>query len=187
MLNFLKGIIVGIGGIAPGLSGSVLLVILGLYHKVINAIGTLFKNFKKNVIFLLPLCLGFGVGVIIFSKIVDFFLINDEEFYKTHRASNVDGNVIDYISSEKRNYKSYYDTKKEVKPFECKETYDKKKIADFFGYEFKFQSSKKMIDDISSLQIGIDDIKKEAQTIVDVQKAAVLVKDHDTEVLHDEK
>ena len=121
------------------------------------------------------------------GKEVDFFLINDEEFYKTHRASNVDGNVIDYISSEKRNYKSYYDTKKEVKPFECKETYDKKKIADFFGYEFKFQSSKKMIDDISSLQIGIDDIKKEAQTIVDVQKAAVLVKDHDTEVLHDEK
>ena len=30
MKNFLKGIIVGIGGIAPGLSGSVLLVILGL-------------------------------------------------------------------------------------------------------------------------------------------------------------
>lgn len=27
MINFLKGIIVGIGGIAPGLSGSVLLVI----------------------------------------------------------------------------------------------------------------------------------------------------------------
>ena len=78
MLNFLKGIIVGIGGIAPGLSGSVLLVILGLYHKVINAIGTLFKNFKKNVIFLLPLCLGFGVGVIIFSKIVDFLLENFE-------------------------------------------------------------------------------------------------------------
>lgn len=32
MYNFLKGIIVGIGGIAPGLSGSVLLVILGLYQ-----------------------------------------------------------------------------------------------------------------------------------------------------------
>ena len=78
MLNFLKGIIVGIGGIAPGLSGSVLLVILGLYHKTINAIGTLFKNFKKNVLFLLPLCLGFGVGVIIFSKIVDFLLANYE-------------------------------------------------------------------------------------------------------------
>ena len=48
--NFFKGIIVGIGGIAPGLSGSVLLVILGLYQKTIDAMGTLFKNFKKNVL-----------------------------------------------------------------------------------------------------------------------------------------
>ena len=78
MKNFLKGIIVGIGGIAPGLSGSVLLVIFGLYEKTINAIGTLFKNFKKNVLFLIPLFLGFGVGVLIFSKIVNFFLNNFE-------------------------------------------------------------------------------------------------------------
>lgn len=74
MKNFLKGIIVGIGGIAPGLSGSVLLVIFGLYQKTINAIGTLFKNFKKNVCFLVPLFLGFGVGILLFSKVVDFFL-----------------------------------------------------------------------------------------------------------------
>ena len=47
MYNFLKGIIVGIGGIAPGLSGSVLLVILGLYQKTINAIGTIFKDLRK--------------------------------------------------------------------------------------------------------------------------------------------
>ena len=47
--NFFKGIIVGIGGIAPGLSGSVLLVILGLYQKTIDAMGTLFKNFKNSL------------------------------------------------------------------------------------------------------------------------------------------
>ena len=61
MANFLKGIIVGIGGIAPGLSGSVLLVIFGLYQKTINAIGTIFKDFKKNLMFLIPLFAGFGV------------------------------------------------------------------------------------------------------------------------------
>ena len=67
MRNFLKGIIVGIGGIAPGLSGSVLLVILGLYQKTLNAIGNLFKDFKKNILFLLPLVLVFVLGLIIFS------------------------------------------------------------------------------------------------------------------------
>ena len=80
MLNFLKGIIVGMGGIAPGLSGSVLLVILGLYQKTINALGTLFKDIKNNLKFLIPLILGFGVGVILFSKIVDF-LLNNYEMY----------------------------------------------------------------------------------------------------------
>lgn len=78
MKNFLKGIIVGIGGIAPGLSGSVLLVIFGLYQKTIDAIGTLFKNFKKNILFLVPLFLGFGVGILLFSKVIDFFLSNFE-------------------------------------------------------------------------------------------------------------
>ncbi len=78
MKTLLKGIIVGIGGIAPGLSGSVLLVIFGLYQKTINAISTLFKNFKKNMMFLIPLILGFGIGVLIFSKAVDFFLNNFE-------------------------------------------------------------------------------------------------------------
>ena len=74
MINFLKGIVVGIGGISPGLSGSVLLVIFGLYQRVVDAIGSIFKNFKKNLLFLIPLFLGMGVGVILFSKITDFFL-----------------------------------------------------------------------------------------------------------------
>lgn len=78
MKNFLKGIIVGIGGIAPGLSGSVLLVIFGLYQKAINAIGTLFKDFKNNMKFLVPLALGMGTGILLFSKIVDFLLANYE-------------------------------------------------------------------------------------------------------------
>jgi putative membrane protein len=80
MLNFLKGIIVGVGGIAPGLSGSVLLVILGLYQKTITAIGTVFKDFKKNVLFLIPLFAGFGVGIILFSKVVDYLLEHFEMY-----------------------------------------------------------------------------------------------------------
>ena len=74
MLNFLKGLVVGMGGIAPGLSGSVLLVIFGLYQKTVDAIGNIFKGFKKNLLFLIPLVLGMGIGVILFSKVVDFML-----------------------------------------------------------------------------------------------------------------
>ena len=80
LFGFLKGIIVGIGGIAPGLSGSVMLIVLGLYEKTIAAIGEIFKNFKKSICFLVPLLLGFGVGILLFSKLVDFML-NTYEFH----------------------------------------------------------------------------------------------------------
>lgn len=72
--NFLKGLVAGIGGIAPGLSGSVLLVILGLYEQTVHSIGTLFLDFKKNMKFLIPLLGGLGVGILLFSKVVDFLL-----------------------------------------------------------------------------------------------------------------
>lgn len=78
MKNFLKGIVVGIGGIAPGLSGCVLLIIFGLYQKTLDAFGHLLKDIKKNGRFLLPLVLGMAVGVLLFSKIIDFFIGNYE-------------------------------------------------------------------------------------------------------------
>ena len=110
MRNFLKGIIVGIGGIAPGLSGSVLLVILGLYQKTINAIGTIFKDFKKNVAFLFPLFLGFGVGVILFSKVVDFLLGNYEMYTRFAFLGLVLGTIpLFYKEVKKEGFnKKYY-------------------------------------------------------------------------------
>lgn len=72
--NFIKGMIAGVGGIAPGLSGSVLMVLLGVYERTIHALGTLLKDFKKNMYFLIPLLLGMVCGVLLFSKVVDYLL-----------------------------------------------------------------------------------------------------------------
>lgn len=78
MKIFLKSIIVGLGGIAPGLSGSVLMIIFGLYQDMLDALGTLFIDFKKKIRFLFPILSGMVVGVLLFSKILNFFLINYE-------------------------------------------------------------------------------------------------------------
>ena len=74
MLQFLKGIVVGIGGVSPGLSGSVLLIIFGLYRQTLEYLGTIMKDFKRKIRFLLPLLLGMGVGVLLFSNVIDFCL-----------------------------------------------------------------------------------------------------------------
>ena len=74
MERFFKGIIVGLGGVAPGLSGSVLLIIFGLYQKTLDALGSLLTDLRKNLRFLAPLVAGMFLGVLLFSKVIDFFL-----------------------------------------------------------------------------------------------------------------
>lgn len=76
--RFWKGIIVGLGGVAPGLSGSVLLIIFGLYQKTLEALGTLLRRFRENIRFLLPLVVGMFLGVLLFSRVIDYTLVNYE-------------------------------------------------------------------------------------------------------------
>ena len=71
---FVKGVVIGIGGVAPGLSGSVIMINLGLYSRTIDAIATLKKDFKKKIIFLSPIVLGMLISTIIFSRVIDGLL-----------------------------------------------------------------------------------------------------------------
>jgi putative membrane protein len=73
---FIKGIVIGIGGIAPGLSGSVIMISLGLYTRTIDAFANLFKEFKKNIIFLGPIMSGMMISAAFFSRIIDNLLKN---------------------------------------------------------------------------------------------------------------
>lgn len=71
-LNFLKGLAIGAAAIAPGVSGGALAVILGIYEKITYAIGNIFNNFKKNLIYLMPYGSGAILGVLVFSNIFKY-------------------------------------------------------------------------------------------------------------------
>ena len=80
--NFIKlilfGLIIGIASITPGLSGGVLAISFGIYASAINSVMSLRKNFKESFMFLFPLALGAGVGIIIFGIIMKPLLENFE-------------------------------------------------------------------------------------------------------------
>ena len=59
-----KGFFIGIALIIPGLSGGTLAVYLGIYEKLLHAIGSIFSEFKKSITFLFPVFLGMGISVI---------------------------------------------------------------------------------------------------------------------------
>jgi len=74
ILNFVKGLFIGIGAIAPGVSGGSLAVIFGIYEKITGFIANIFKlkNLKDDFAFFFPIALGGCFGVLGFSKIMEF-------------------------------------------------------------------------------------------------------------------
>lgn len=76
IIRFLKGILVGIGFITPGLSGGVLAVVFGIYERLMGFLGNLRDNFVENVRFFLPVGIGGAIGVVAFSAVVDFAFSN---------------------------------------------------------------------------------------------------------------
>ena len=71
---FIKGFIVGISNIIPGVSGGTLAITLGIYDKIIKIISNMFVNFKENIKFMLPLVLGALFSIIALSKIINICL-----------------------------------------------------------------------------------------------------------------
>lgn len=76
--GFLKGVAIGAGAIAPGVSGGALAVIFGLYDKITDFIAHLNKNFRENLIFFIPVGIGAAAGILIFSRIIEFMFQNYE-------------------------------------------------------------------------------------------------------------
>ena len=66
----LKGIIIGIGKIIPGVSGSMLAISMGIYQKMIDSINNFFTDFKNNFLFLFKIGLGVLISIVFFSKII---------------------------------------------------------------------------------------------------------------------
>lgn len=68
----LCGIFLGIAVIAPGVSGSVMAVMMGIYDELITIISNPFKNFKKNFIFLFPIGIGGIISIISLVQVLKF-------------------------------------------------------------------------------------------------------------------
>ena len=75
---FLVGILIGTAMVTPGVSGGVIAVIFDVYDKMIYSLTNLFKEFKKNFIFLFILSIGILLGAIWFSNVM-IFLYNKHE------------------------------------------------------------------------------------------------------------
>ena len=70
--NIIKGAIIGIANIIPGVSGGTMAVSMGIYDQLIHCITHLFSELKKNLKFLIPIFLGAGIGVVGLSFVIEY-------------------------------------------------------------------------------------------------------------------
>lgn len=76
LLNILKGMVIGVSNVIPGVSGGTMAVVLGIYDKLITTVNSFFKDWKKSLLFLLQIGIGAVLGIILFSKLITLLLNN---------------------------------------------------------------------------------------------------------------
>lgn len=67
----IKGFVMGIANIIPGVSGGTLALTLGIYEKFIGAISHFFSKLKENIKFLIPVFIGMGLSILTMSSVID--------------------------------------------------------------------------------------------------------------------
>ena len=74
LILVIKGFFVGIALIIPGLSGGTLAMYLGIYEKLLHAIGNVFNEFKKSMMFLIPVFIGVAISVVSLAKLLGYLI-----------------------------------------------------------------------------------------------------------------
>ena len=67
LFDILRGMVIGLANLIPGVSGGTMMVSMGIYDKIIFSINNLFKQFKKAVITLLPILIGMVIAIVLGS------------------------------------------------------------------------------------------------------------------------
>lgn len=77
MRNVIRGIVMGVTDLIPGISGGTIAMVLGIYHELIASINSVFsKDWRKHILFLAPLLLGIGIALVTFSRLIEWLIIN---------------------------------------------------------------------------------------------------------------
>ena len=74
--QLLRGVVIGVANIIPGVSGGTMMVSMGIYDTLIHCITHLFKEFKKSILTLLPYAIGMLAGILALASVISWGLEN---------------------------------------------------------------------------------------------------------------
>ena len=100
--QIIKGIIIALGFILPGISGGVLAAILGIYERMIAFLAHPFKDFKNNVLYFIPVAIGMLLGIGLFSFPIEYLLENFQVYVLWSFAGAIIGTVPSLLKESTR-------------------------------------------------------------------------------------
>lgn len=71
-MDVIRGVLIGVANVIPGVSGGTMAVSLGVYDRLISSLTGLFKNFKKSMQTLVPILLGAALGIVGFAFLIEY-------------------------------------------------------------------------------------------------------------------
>ncbi len=74
--DIVRGMVIGLANIIPGVSGGTMMVSMGIYDTIIGCINSLFKDFKRCIKTLWPYLVGMVVGILGLAKLITYLLAN---------------------------------------------------------------------------------------------------------------
>ncbi|MDD3205695.1 MAG: DUF368 domain-containing protein [Lachnospiraceae bacterium] len=74
--ELLKGAVIGVANIIPGVSGGTMAVTLGIYDKLIHAVTHIIKEFKESMKVIIPIVFGAVIGIGGLSFVIKFLFAN---------------------------------------------------------------------------------------------------------------
>ena len=109
LYRVLCGFLLGVSVFAPGFSGSIIAIILGVYQDILRIISNPFKELKKNIIFCFPLAIGVAISAVLFILTFKFLFETYEKATYLLFVGLVAGNIpIIFAEVKKDNFKNHY-------------------------------------------------------------------------------
>lgn len=69
IVNILRGMVIGIANVIPGVSGGTMMVSMGIYDKLILVLTHFIKRMKEAIALLVPIAIGMLLSIAVFAKL----------------------------------------------------------------------------------------------------------------------
>ena len=109
LFRIVCGFFLGVSIFAPGFSGSIIAIVMGIYQDLLRIVSNPFKPLKQNIKFCLPLVIGAAVSAVMFVLVFNYLFDTYEKATYLLFVGLVAGNLPVIFSEVKKcGFKKHY-------------------------------------------------------------------------------